>query len=451
MERWNRQKKILIAFGIFFVFMFACTFISRVIYASRLVQVTAELPRRMAISHEVEAGGIVRQGQEYAVTALAGLRVETVYVHVGDRVTTETLLFKVDMDDLEKQLQQQELAIQKINLQIQEQEQNQALTEQKRQNESVRAREDYARIDNETRENLKRADHDLRDAEEALEEHRNHPPEGEEGQEAWQEEKEALKAVVEDARRAQEDAAQYRLDALQEAERKISDVEGPAAADNSLGIHRLEIASLKTELKAYRELLKKEGKIYPEMEGIVTHIQVSPGERVPDGAAIVCADLSSPLQFHAALTEEQKKYVSQGSTAELMLDGCGREEVTVDYIAENEMNPGFYDVCIFLRDGVGNIGQSGSFLVKAQSEQYACCIPLEALWEDSNRRSFVYKVSKKSGILGEELMAEKVYVRVLDQNDRYAAIEEGVIDRETELIVDATDILEDRDVVRYKE
>ena len=42
-------------------------------------------------------------------------------------------------------------------------------------------------------------------------------------------------------------------------------------------------------------------------------------------------------------------------------------------------------------------------------------------------------------------------MKVLDQNDSYAAIEEGMIDSETELITDATETIEDRTVVRYKE
>ena len=42
-------------------------------------------------------------------------------------------------------------------------------------------------------------------------------------------------------------------------------------------------------------------------------------------------------------------------------------------------------------------------------------------------------------------------VKVLDRNDSYAAIEEGVIDRETELIVGTTEELDDRVAIRYKE
>jgi multidrug efflux pump subunit AcrA (membrane-fusion protein) len=79
------------------------------------------------------------------------------------------------------------------------------------------------------------------------------------------------------------------------------------------------------------------------------------------------------------------------------------------------------------------------------------CIPLNALHEDANQRSFVYVVSERAGILGTELTAEMVYVRVLDRNDSFAAVEEGVIDRETEVIVSSTEELEDRAVIRYKE
>ncbi len=172
---------------------------------------------------------------------------------------------------------------------------------------------------------------------------------------------------------------------------------------------------------------------------------------MPDGAAIVYADLTSPMQFTVSLTKEQKKYVNQGDIAELSLGNRKGEEYAVDYIAENEANPDVYEARILLEEGLGTIGQSGTFRVDAQSDTYQCCIPLAALHEDANHRKFVYIVSERSGILGKELAAEVVYVKVLDQNDSYAAIEEGMIDSETELITDATETIEDRTVVRYKE
>lgn len=562
MELWKKQKKILTAFGIFLAFMFVCTLVSRAVYASMLPQVTVDTPRRMAISHKVEAEGIVHQGREYAVNVLSGLRVRTVCTHVGDRVTPETLLFELDADDLKEQIQEKELAIKKLQLQISDQERNRNLDAQKKQTESARAREDYTRAESEAGEKLERAKEDLNDAEDALDDLKDHPVEmtsekerkaaqkeyeawvqeeaelkeklqkaqeayeeaqgevkrleeeleaasdshasaedageadgigngGEElekareaeaaakeqyeaarsayqshsdnpvtepdfsaedeAQSAWESKKASLKDAVNAAERAVEDAEQSKSDAMLEADRKMTDANTEDAFDSSLEVNRLELTSMQTELAAYKKILDTGGAVYPEVEGIITRIQVSPGERVPDGAALVYADLSSPMQFNVSLTKEQKKYVNQGDTIELSLGSSSSKEYTVDYVAENEANPELYDVYIFLPDGVGTIGQSGSFEAETQSETFSCCIPIDALREDSNHRKYVYTVSEKSGILGTELAAEKIYVKVLDQNDSYAAIEEGVIGRETELIITSTENLEDRDVIRYKE
>lgn len=564
MELWKKQKKILAAFGVFLVFMFLCTLISRAVYASGLPQVTVDTPQRMAVNHKVEAEGIVRQGREYAVNVLSGLRVKTVYTHVGDRVTPETLLFELDTEDLREKIRKQELAVKKLQLQMSDQQKNRNLDEQKKQTESGRAREDYARTESAEGEKLGRAEEDLSDAEDALEELRNHPVEvtpdeerraareeyetwvqeetelkeeleqaqeeyeaardkvkmleeeleaGENGsgdsgeaengidfsdrlagaeleaarqaeaearsrcedarsayqahtdnpvnepdfsaedeaQAAWEARKDSLKDAVDSAKRAVDDAKQSKSDRMLEAERRVTDADREDSSDSSLEISSLELSAMQKELADYKKVLEADGQVYPEVEGIITRIQVSPGERAPDGASVVYADLSSPMQFYVSLTKEQKKYVNQGDSVKLSLGRDSGKDYRVDYIAENEMNPELYDAYIFLPDGVGTIGQSGSFQAETQSETFSCCIPANALREDASHRKFVYIVSEKSGILGKELAAEKVYVKVLDQNENYAAIEEGVIDRETELIVTSTENLEDRDVIRYKE
>ncbi len=564
MELWKKQKKILAAFGVFLVFMFLCTLISRAVYASGLPQVTVDTPQRMAVNHKVEAEGIVRQGREYAVNVLSGLRVKTVYTHVGDRVTPETLLFELDTEDLREKIRKQELAVKKLQLQMSDQQKNRNLDEQKKQTESGRAREDYARTESAEGEKLGRAEEDLSDAEDALEELRNHPVEvtpdeerraareeyetwvqeetelkeeleqaqeeyeaardkvkmleeeleaGENGsgdsgeaenvidfsdrlagaeleaarqaeaearsrcedarsayqahtdnpvnepdfsaedeaQAAWEARKDSLKDAVDSAKRAVDDAKQSKSDRMLEAERRVTDADREDSSDSSLEISSLELSAMQKELADYKKILEADGQVYPEVEGIITRIQVSPGERAPDGAAVVYADLSSPMQFYVSLTKEQKKYVNQGDSVKLSLGRDSGKDYRVDYIAENEINPELYDAYIFLPDGVGTIGQSGSFQAETQSETFSCCIPVNALREDASHRKFVYIVSEKSGILGKELAAEKIYVKVLDQNENYAAIEEGVIDRETELIVTSTENLEDRDVIRYKE
>lgn len=606
MEFWKKQRKILIAFCVFLVFMFVCTLVSRVVYASRLPQVTVDTPRRMALNHTVNADGIVHQGREYAVTALTGLRVRTVYTNVGDKVTPETLLFDLDLEDLKEKIRDKELEIKKLQLQIAALEQNKSLDAQKQQTENSRAQEDYQRAEEAAGEALERAREDLEDAEQAYDTHEDHPvkltskterqaqqaayeewvkkeaelqaalqtaqkdasaasakvkeleeasvkttaPEGKadsvgvpdaseedktdagvsEGtaggvpgsteanpkasdeaagdgsdagqakapledsaelktakeqeqaalqrleaaksayeahknnpvekpdfsgedaeKSAWEEKKESLEDGIDAARRAVEDAERSGSDSLLDAGRKVEDAKRANSADSSLEVSRLELSALQEELAAYQRVRDASGQVYPEAEGVITRIQVSPGERVGDGAAVVYADLASPMQFQVSLTKAQKKYVNQGDAVKLTLGGSSEKELSVDYVAENELNPELYDARIFLPDGVGTIGESGSFQVEAQSETFGCCVPVNALHVDANERSFVYIVSERSGILGTELVAERVYVKVLDQNDSYAAVEEGVINRETELITASTEELEDRMVIRYKE
>ncbi len=560
MEILKKQKKVLTIFGIFLAFMFVCTLVSRAVYASKLPQVSVATPGRMAIGHKVDAEGIVHQGREYAVNVLSGLRVRTVYAHIGDKVTTETLLFEIDMEDLEKQVREKELAIKKLQLQIADQEKNRALQDQKDELENIRAQEDYETTAQEEQVKTDRAELEKKLAERDLKELKDNPvrvtPEAErkaaqQRYEEWAKEAERLKGVMEQAKqkleeaeervkelegaasgaavqtgtedgqnasdaltaadleaakkaqaeaqdayekakevydaymktpvtkpdysaedaarsawekekRALEDAANAaalaEMDAkaaqekaMEEAGRKLEDAEEEGLSDSSPEMNRLELASLQEELSAYKKVLEAQGQVFPEADGIVTKIQVNPGERVPDGAAVVYADLSSPMQFSVSLTKEQKKYVNQGDVARLSLGREKGKEYQVDYIAENEANPELYEARILLEEGVGTIGQSGTFEVDAQSETYSCCIPIAALREDANHRKFVYIVSERSGILGKELAAEAVYVKVLDQNDSYVAIEEGVIDSETELITDSTEAIEDRAVVRYKE
>lgn len=547
MEILKKQKKLLITFVIFLVFMYVCTLISRAVYAEKLPQVSVTTPNRMAISHQVEAEGIVHQGREYAVNALSGLRVRTVYAHVGDKVTTESLLFDIDLEDLEKQIREREIVIQKLKLQISDQEQNRALQQEKEEIEHVRAQEDYVRTLEETQNAIDKAERDRQIAQRDLDELKRHPVSVTSGADrkaaqsrydAWVKKRDELKSEMDKAKAdwekadatvssgdveetdsqneeedsgdsadvdreaakekydkakeayeehlknpverpdySAEDAAKTAWDAqkrsledaanaaawamsdagaaqdkaLEDAARQLDDAQKTGAADSSLEINRLELSALQRELAAYQEILKAQGQIYPERDGVVTGIRVQPGERVPDGAALVYADLTSPMQFTVSLTKEQKKYVNQGDVAKLSLGSRGGEEYEVDYIAENEMNPNLYEARILLTEGQGTIGQSGKFVVDAQSDIYQCCIPIAALREDANHRKFVYIISERSGILGKELAAEAVYVKVLEQNESYAAIEEGMIDSETELITNSTEPIEDRTVVRYRE
>ena len=534
MELLRRQKNKIRAFGIFLVFMLLCTLISKSVYASGLPQVSTSVPGASALAHTVEAEGIVEAGRETAATVLSGLRCDTVLVHEGDHVDTETALFQVDLEDLKAQIEERQLSISKLQLEIQAQEQNRQLEEEQKNEQKDRAREDYNTAEKNSSQTVSRAEQDLSAAEDALKEAetayetwkaelaaktdapeqtqqpgtntgqeteqdaaqkteqdagqeteqdaaqkteqdaaqkiKQEPQDGpaaeetensgsasSEGmetdsmtEESWQEQLAALRQAVETAKRALEDARQNRSSALSEAERALEDADGKSAADNSLEMNRLDLSAQQKELKAYQELLQADGMVYPEREGIVASIGVSPGERTPDGAAVVLADLDSPLQFSVSLTADQKKYVNQGDPVSLKL-GSRTIEAVADYIAENEMNPGTYQLIVFLEEGEGELGESGTLLAETRTDTYACVVPLAAVFTDGNQRKYVLVMEERSGILGPEFAARKVYVNVQDQNESQAALEEGALSGDEEVITDFTGEIEDGDVVRYKD
>lgn len=252
------------------------------------------------------------------------------------------------------------------------------------------------------------------------------------------------------AQRAVEDAEDALEKAKLEADRGLEDSMRPELSDSTLGIYRLDLEAAREELAKLQDLVKAEGLISAEQAGIVTRVGVAAGENTPAGAAVVFADTEKPLQFEVILDKEDKKYVNQGSSARVSL-GSVETEVTVNYLTEEESSPGSFRALMNLPEGVGTIGQSGSFRLSVQSELYNCCISIDALHTDENQRNFVYVLGERSGILGKELTAEMLMVEVLDKNNRYAALQSGALNGNTKVINAADMDFAEGDPVRMKE
>lgn len=114
----NKRKKIFAGFILFLGLMWLCTVISKSIYASKLPMVTVSTTEQKYIEHIVEAEGIVEAGNKNAVTALSGLRVESLAVHEGDKVVEGDLLFTIDMEDVKEIMSEKQTEISKVQLQI---------------------------------------------------------------------------------------------------------------------------------------------------------------------------------------------------------------------------------------------------------------------------------------------------------------------------------------------
>lgn len=436
------KKKILVGFVLFMGFMWFCTLISKSIYATTIPMVSTTLLEEKYIEHKVEAEGIVIEGGKQAVTALQGLRVKALMVHVGDRVEVGDVLFQIDLEDLQEIIKERQTEINKVQLQANALSENQELARQRRAIEEARAREDYDTTARQKDTDIGRAADVYARAEEELED-----TDG-----MSEEERRALQDALQSAAYGEADARRERDGAMKEAQRNIEDILFPEDKDASLSIAQTDIAQMKSELSLYQEMYDNQGYVTAKTAGMITDIYVDVGDRVPDTAAMMMTDDELPCQLKVILDQEQKKYVGFGDEVSVRLDGKSREmDMTIDYFSESKSIPGSFETFINLPEGTGVPGLSGTLSRSEKGEKYRSCIPPSAIYTEKNGRSYVYVLKEREGILGPEYYVEEATVRVLDQNDDWAAVESAVLNSESRIILSADKEFSKGDTVRWAE
>ena len=453
----KRKKRIAGGLVLFLGFMWLCTLVSKSIYASRLPIVSTTRIDSKYIEHVVEMEGIVEAGAKLPVVVLGGLRVEELAVHTGDKVEEGDLRVTVDLEDIREKIAQQETDCQKVQLQIDAILQNRELAKAQKALEEARAREDYDALARYQDTLVGRAAEDVAQAEEDLEElydeNREHEngeePETEDEQEARRQEEERLKQQLQSAAYAEADAKWNRETTMKDAGRKVEDILLEEDVDATLSVYRTEVDSIREQIAEYQAIIDREGKITADMSGMVTDVYVEVGGRVPDTASFLLADDEVACQFSTTLTKEQKSYVNLNDDAKLELDGRKAINVTIDYLAENENAPGTFTALVKLPEETGMPGQSGVLRCAKAGEKHPCCISLLAL-QGQNDRYFVYVVSEREGILGQEYYVEEINVSVIDKNDNWAAVE-GALTEDSRIIISSTGEVTKGDVVRLSE
>ncbi|MDE6664323.1 MAG: biotin/lipoyl-binding protein [Lachnospiraceae bacterium] len=430
------KRRIIYGFLIFLGLMWLCTVISKSIYASKLPVVLTDRPAEKYIEHIVETDGIVVAGEKKPLTVLSGVRVEKILVQVGDKVEEGDILFTVDLDDLKESIKEKEIQISKLQLQVDTLNQNAALASQKKTLEEERAREDYDEQARYYNDLVGRAAEEVNKIEKKIEEAG--------GEEASEELKEALKAAA----YAEADAKRARDNIIKEAGRRVEDILLPDNTDSTLASYKLELAGLQEELAKYKEIESNEGQISSKAGGFITDINISEGNRVSDSAVMLLADESIPYQFKATIDKEQKKYVGLKDKVSLKLEGVSRDiDLSVENLAESETMPGNYEINMDLPEGIGMPGLSGTIRHSEPGDKYYCCVDPYAVYEN-NGRTYVYVVKEREGILGMEYYIEEVNVKVLDQNENWAALQ-GALDSDSQVVISATKAIKNGDIVRF--
>ena len=427
------KKKLWKGLAFFMAAMLIMTFVSRTVYVSRMPRIKWSSPTSSSVRKKLTVDGTVESVNAQAITGMEGLLVKRVCVTTGDQITAGTLLYEVNMEDLETQLAHLEAEERVWQGQVQAQRKEAAT-------EVTRAQEDYdtavAELDRQIEEQTKKLENVMED----LDTHMFRIPEEDAPDEiwiAWADERVRLDREIAERKRAIEDAGFQKEKLLKQANRSIEDAkqtqnevtDAYGAGFSAIG----QVQTREEKIEAWKQLVENEGKVMAGQQGTILEIMLQSGMRMGSEAVIRYADAGNGLVFHTVITQDQKSMVHTGDSVRLSFPGSSEEvSETIDSIVQES---GSYRVSIRLEPGVGQGRTEAVMEVTSTSEIYDYVVPLKALHNEGG--NCVYVLEEKNGILGTELSVRSLTVRLLDQNEDYAAIADELLTGDIKIVTES--------------
>ncbi|MDO5344229.1 MAG: biotin/lipoyl-binding protein [Lachnospiraceae bacterium] len=224
----------------------------------------------------------------------------------------------------------------------------------------------------------------------------------------------------------------------------------PNASNSSDRMNEITYEQMELTLEKLEELERAQGKIYAPADGLVTKVCIQTGEKTGDTTAILLADLSRGSSFQGEITEEQEKYIGTGDAVTLTGPGKNEkyEDLAVSSVTAKEGSSSVYQVKVQLPADTMEIGAAATLDFVRKSEIYNVCVPLSALHLDEKNQPYVLVVDQVDSVMGTEQKARKVSVTILEKNESYAALAEGAISSQQEIIVSSDKAVDDGSRVR---
>lgn len=409
------QKKAVKALFAFLVLMIGCTMLSRAADSMTIPRIKVDTPKSKTIVDEVKAKGVVAKNREEKISVVEGLKIDYVNISVGSSIKVGDTLVELDKDDLQAKVDE-------IKKNIEQE-----------QKTLSRATEDYNKAINTKKKAVQTALNEMNTAKQALDNYNNL---SEEEKDSMMEE--SLKADYESKKELYNSAVADSNDTV-DLDRSLQDTKDS-----------LKIEEYNKELAKLQPLLDASGKIVSEKEGIVTSVVAENGGVTTDTIASI-ADKNEGYKFVGEIDKSNRTLVKQGQTVALNLGSSGIiENLTIDSISKNDDNPDTLKVTVVLPVGIGEIDESGEIIVSSKSKKYGTCVPLAALRQGDGDSYYILVVTEKETVLGEELTAKKVDVKVEKRDGEYAAVSDGSLGRNDKIIIDSNKRVEDGDRVRLE-
>lgn len=312
-----------------------------------------------------------------------------------------------------------------------------AAQESERKQTLSRAQEDYDETISKNEKLVRKAKELWQEAEQKLENYQN-----------GEDEDSADDSLVEDARKTLEDAKSQQTQQKKSAKRAIEDAGETDAVDHSVEINNVSIAEKQRALAELQKTKEQEGKIVAQTDATVSKILLTAGDRTTETAAFLLADLAEGARFTTEISKEDAKYVVVGDAVTLKVNDKSYEDMTVLSTETNEDSS--VRVTVYVPKKTISIGTHASMEIEQTSEKYATTLPLTAIHAEQSKY-FVYVLEKEDTVLGEETVARKVNVSIVEKNGEYAALSDGSLSEDDSVIVESDTMLANGEKVRLKE
>lgn len=409
------QKKAVKYLFAFLFIMVMCTMLSRAADSMTIPRVKTDTPKTKTIVDEVKAQGRVLKNREEKISTIEGLKVDYVNVSIGSSIKVGDSLVELDITDLETKIGEIKENIAKD------------------QKTLSRATEDYNKAIASKNQNVQVALNDMNSAKQVLDNYLGLSEEEKDPSMA-----ESLNMDYQ-SKKAMYDQAVAESNNTVDLDRVLQDTKDS-----------LKIDEYNKELAKLQPLLDANGKVISDKEGIVTSIFVENGGMTTDTIMSI-ADKNSGYKFVGQIEKSNRTLVKQGQSVALNLGSAGIvDNLTVEAISISPENSEYLDVTVVLPVGVGEIDDSGEIIISSKSQKYGTSVPIAALRQGDGSDYYILVISEKETVLGKELIAKKIDVKVEKKDGEFAAINEGIIGRNEKVIVDSNKTVEDGDRVRLE-
>ncbi len=273
-----------------------------------------------------------------------------------------------------------------------------------------------------------------------------------EGNAEWEEQKAALEHAIAEAKANYEAAVSSRTDNIRAAARALEDASRQPATDSTAKQNEITKQQQELTLNKLLALQQAEGKIISPVRGMVTQILITTGDFTSEGTAIRLADISQGTRLVASVDKSNEKYISKGSPVNITISGSKDKitNYTVSNIKENEEDKTLLDVTIDLPEGVLDSGISADIEILQKSKNYSTVLPVQAIHEEQNNY-YVFILQEEKGVMGTELVVKRLNVEIQDKNNTDAALGDGILTGDQEVVSNSSRAISEGNRVRKKE